>query len=174
MENIFKEVDQVLTEAIKLLSSFSEEEMNNVPFKGSWTPGEVAQHISITLGGYIQQLDGPVTDTDRPFDERVGMLREMFLNFEVKYQSPASAYPEAKHYNKERLLHKLEALKYHLNNYNQAADLTLTCVSFEFPGGLGYLTRTENLHFLLYHTQRHLHQLKNIYKTINHTKIIQL
>ena len=169
-ENIFEETDEVLSKVIEVVSSFTEDEINRKPFEGSWTPGEVTQHVIITLGGYIEQLDGPVMYTNRPFDERVPMLKEIFLNFEVKYQSPVSALPEAKNYNKEELVHNLEKLKYHLKNYDQTANMMLTCVAFEFPGGIGHLTRTENLHFLLYHTQRHLHQLTNIYKTINQLK----
>jgi hypothetical protein len=167
----FREIDEVLLELINLISSFTDEEINTVPFEGSWTPGEVAQHIIITLGGYMEQLEGPVTDTGRAFDEKVPLLKDMFLNFDVKYESPVSALPEIKHYDKREILHKLEALKHHINHYDRATDMTLSCVAFEFPGGLGSLTRTENLHFLLYHTKRHLHQLKNIHKAINHIKI---
>jgi hypothetical protein len=35
------------------------------------------------------------------------------------------------------------------------------CMEFDFPG-FGHLTRYEWLKFIVFHTQRHIHQLKQI------------
>ncbi|MBE7179216.1 MAG: DinB family protein, partial [Mucilaginibacter polytrichastri] len=40
-------------------------------------------------------------------------------------------------------------------------DLSMLCLGFDFPG-LGFLTRYEWLYFNIYHTQRHIRQLRNI------------
>ena len=44
-------------------------------------------------------------------------------------------------------------------------DLSATCLDFEMPG-IGALTRLEWLWFYVWHTQRHLRQVKNIYAAI--------
>jgi hypothetical protein len=47
----------------------------------------------------------------------------------------------------------------------QTLDLTSTCLGFELPG-FGKFTRLEWGNFILYHTQRHMHQMKNILRKI--------
>jgi hypothetical protein len=47
----------------------------------------------------------------------------------------------------------------------QTLDLTSTCLEFELPG-FGKFTRMEWGNFILYHSQRHIHQMKNIMRKI--------
>ncbi len=51
-QQTFAEIDSVLTNMIKTLSLFTEEEINTIPFEGSWTPGQVAQHIILSDSGF--------------------------------------------------------------------------------------------------------------------------
>ncbi len=48
-------------------------------------------------------------------------------------------------------------------------DLSATCTVFELPG-FGEFTRSEWIWFAIYHTQRHTHQLKNIYDILINQK----
>ena len=81
-------------------------------------------------------------------------------------QSPPFVVPPAVDYNKQEQLDELERLQERLNEIIPAADMARTCTGMELPA-MGYLTRTEIMHFLVYHTTRHAHQLKKILSHIN-------
>jgi hypothetical protein len=159
---IFTEVDNVLANMIKTLSLFSEEEINVIPFEGSWTPGQVAQHIILSDSGFVDLISGPVEDTNRQPDQNVATLESIFLNFDIKMKSPDFILPPAIDYKKEELLYNLEAIRTKLNQFDQTSDMTKTCTGMELPV-MGYLTRLEATTFMIVHTKRHIHQLGNIY-----------
>lgn len=69
------------------------------------------------------------------------------------------------YYEKAYLLGALQDIKAGLDHAVTTLDLTKTCLAFELPV-FGYLTRLEAIYFVIYHTQRHLHQLKNIYQQV--------
>ena len=150
-----------------VLSSFYDEHINKIPFDGSWTPGQVAQHIIMSVSGFVDLMKGPDEETTRQPDAHVANIREAFLNFNIKMHSPDFIIPPAKNYDKEELLLTLDHLKTQLNQIIPVKDMNKTCTGFELPM-LGYLTRTELANFIEVHTKRHLHQLKNIYNKINH------
>ena len=82
----------------------------------------------------------------------------MFLDFDVKYQSPEFIVPEAKHYDKEEIItafqNSVERLQHVRSNISLIEMINLP--------PFGEVTKLEILHFVLYHTERHVHQLKNI------------
>ena len=164
-KEIFTEINNAITELEQQFSLFAEDEINMAPFEGSWTPAQLMEHINLALPGSISLLFGPVKDTDRQFDLHVQLLRDMFLNFDTKMQAPVSVKPPEKNYKKEELLFTLDKLKTKLSQFDTSSDMTKTCTAGEFPT-LGYLTRIEIAYFTLYHTQRHVNQLKNIYKSL--------
>lgn len=155
-----KEIDKALTELIQVLSSVDEEKINIIPFEGSWTTGQLAQHMIMSNSGFIDLINGPSKETDRKPDEHVEDLRS-FLDFSIKFESPEFVRPPKKDYDKHELLHSLNEIKERWHQALEIPDLTKTCVAFELPV-IGYLTRLEAAYFVLFHTQRHIHQLKNI------------
>lgn len=159
-------LNETLEDFIETLATFDEEELNEIPFDGSWTPGQVAQHIIMSVSGFTELLTGPDTETQRLPDMHVENLKSAFLNFDIKMQSPDFVVPPAKNYNKQEQITELEHLLKRLNEIIHQADMSRTCTGMELPV-LGYLTRTEIAHFLLYHTTRHVHQLKKILSYIN-------
>lgn len=153
-------------ELLDLLSHLSQTDINTVPFEGSWTAGQLVKHVIKSNSGFLQMLKGPVRESKREPDELIERIKTDFLNFNVKVKSPEFVVPEKIDYNKEDLLSSLEALNSKLNESVQSLDLTKTCSAFELPV-YGYLTRSEAVHFIIYHTQRHIHQLKNIIEKLN-------
>lgn len=158
---IVKELESTVTEFQQLISSFDEQQLNVVPFEGSWTPAQVARHICMANSGLADALNGPVKDTDRAADQSVKEFERIMLDFTTKMNSPAFILPEMKVYDKERLINTLEDIKTDVGKAVTDLDLTKTCLAFELPG-LGQVTRLEAVYFMIYHTQRHAHQLKNI------------
>ncbi len=159
------EADKTFTELLQLVSSIDEKQINIVPFEGSWTAGQVAQHVILSAGSFVQLLNGPVKDTARDPEQNVANLRAAFLNFNIKMQSPDFIIPPDKVYQKQELVNTLGDIKNGFLKAIDTLDATKTCTLFEMPT-IGYITRAEGIAFTIVHTQRHIHQLKNIYSKI--------
>jgi DinB superfamily len=160
-------VKQTMDELQKLFSSFTQQQVDIVPFEGSWTAGQVAEHIIKSIGNLPAFFNSnTVTTNDRPFDGNVATLQHIFLDFSTKMQSPPFILPEATQHDKETILESFSNLKSQMITAAETLDLTLTCKSFEMPG-IGYLTRFEWLHFFMVHTKRHTHQLGKIFAALN-------
>jgi len=158
-------LEETMHEFIHLVSSFDENVFNTIPFEGSWTAAQVAEHINLSNSGMTKIIEGPVKDTERSPDKLIAGIKESFLNFSIKMRSPDFVVPGSKSYLKDHLLDSLKKAKTDLTTASEHADLTKTCMEFEFPQ-LGYLTRMEIISFVLFHTQRHTHQLQNIYNVL--------
>jgi hypothetical protein len=163
---ILAELNQTLEDFTETLASFDEQEYNTVPYEGCWTPGQVAQHIILSVNFFTGLLAGPDTETERLPDMHVAVLKKIFLDFDTKLPSPEFIIPPLMDYNKQEQLDELERLKERLNEIIPNADMSLTCTGAQLPT-MGHLTRTEIAHFLVYHTARHVHQLKKIMSYIN-------
>ena len=109
-------------------------------------------------------LESPVEEPGREPGEKIKALEDLFLNFNIKMQSPEFILPGPAHHKKDELLNTLENLKKEMHSVTRL-DLSLLCTAFDFPT-FGFLTRLEWIHFWLAHTQRHTQQLKNIFKTL--------
>lgn len=155
------EFDNVTQKLMRLISPLDEEQLNAIPFEGSWTAGQVAEHLIKSNGGFAKLLFGPVKETERATDELVEPIKKSFLDFTIKMDSPASVLPTKSRYKKEDLLNSFEDIKTTIGRAIQTLDLSQTCIDFEIPE-TGFLTRTEAVWFVIYHTQRHIHQLENI------------
>lgn len=160
-QQLRKEVKDALSELIRLFSSLDDQLVNVVPFEGSWTAGQLAKHMAMSNGGFAEMISGPAKETERRPDEKVEEIRSTFLNFSIKFESPEFIKPPEVNYIKEDLVAELTGIARNLDSLIESSDLNKTCTLFELPV-MGYLTRLEAAHFVLYHTQRHIHQLKNI------------
>ena len=162
-DQLAADLQTVLTELAETLPAIPDEALNAVPFDGSWTAGQVVRHINLSNSGFLQVLNGPTKPTERPHDAAIEKLRAILLNFDARRQAPEFIVPPAIPYHKDRLLASIQKLKEALPPVF-TLDLTATCTAFELPG-VGHATRLEALHFMLYHTQRHLRQLRHIAAT---------
>ncbi|WP_316791035.1 DinB family protein [Pedobacter frigoris] len=158
-ENI-KSLKTSFEELIQILSDLDQQQLNEVPFEGSWTAAQVGDHLFQSYE-LIDILKENVVPTSRPIDQKVQGIQELFLNFEMKFQSPVSILPYRGVIDKAELLHGLNCRTKQLTDFAESNDLSLTCTAFEFPG-FGTLTRLELLIFIDVHTKRHTHQLRNI------------
>ncbi|NOW98393.1 DinB family protein [Mucilaginibacter sp. SG564] len=148
------------------ISGFTQEQFNSIPFKNSWTAGQVAEHIVKFSSGGAEILEAPGTDTQRNPEEKVEPLRDLFLNFDIKMTAPDFIQPSSTPKDKGAILRSLENGFDPMISLSKTTDLTLTYPDFELPQ-YGTLTRLEWLYFICFHTQRHIHQMKNIRKYLN-------
>lgn len=161
MENFAPQIKPTFEAIVLEIGRFSDEDFNKVPFKGSWTPGQVCQHVKLSVQGMPGLWQGNVVTPDRKPDAHVKMLADVFLDFSTKLDSPDFILPEAKKYSQEEFVRFFTDFAKKLQPLAETLDMGQLCVGFEFPNS-GPLTRQELLAFLLFHTQRHTNQLKKI------------
>ncbi|MBT1707194.1 DinB family protein [Fulvivirgaceae bacterium PWU5] len=161
--SLTKRITEVLDDFCETLSKFTDAQLNQAPSEGGWNAGQVAEHISISIEALP---DGHTAEANRFIDEKVIPINDVFLDFEAKYESPEFVLPKQVTHDKAALIKTLRDLAEKHAKAATDLDLTVLCMDFEFPT-LGYMTRYEWLNFFVVHTQRHLRQLKNIYRSLN-------
>jgi hypothetical protein len=159
MNDLLKELEHTKAELIQIISSVSQEQFNSVPFEGSWTVGQVGEHILKAVNAAVLYAD--TKPTDRQPDEKIAETKGVFLNFDVKFESPDFILPSSQPKNKHVILSQIENTFNGLSEAAKTLDLSATCLTFEVPG-MGAFTRLEFIWFFIFHTQRHIYQLKNI------------
>jgi hypothetical protein len=148
-----------------VISGFSDENFNEVPFEGSWTAGQVSQHIKLAAGNLLQLLHGNTQKPSRKSDEKIEQLASIFLDYTHKMKSPDFILPPMKTYGQKPFVQFFENLNANLEIAAAKLDLSQVCLDFELPN-MGTLTRLEWIAFVLFHTRRHTHQLENIMAVI--------
>lgn len=148
-------------ELLQTLDAVNEEDINKVPFAGSWTAGQLGEHIILSVSGITDMVNGPTGTTKRSPDQYVQALKDMFLDFNLKFKAAEIITPADKTYEKAYLKGKLAGLFENFKLLAETRDLTDSCLAAEFPG-MGHLTRLEWMYQTVYHTQRHTQQLKGI------------
>jgi hypothetical protein len=147
----------------KAMGLFSTEDFNEIPFEESWTAAQVVQHIILSIENFPSVLNGKTEATTRPFDKLVPMLKDIFLNFQTKMKSPDFIKPTLKDYDLNEQLTKIRNVSVEIKRAIEKQDLSRTCLDFQFPT-LGFITGFEAICFIIFHTQRHTHQLTEIHR----------
>lgn len=153
------QVRETGTAIIEELEQFSEQQLNTIPFEGSWTAGQVGEHL-LKSGGAVEVVFGRAIATERAPDEKIPML-SIFLDLSIKMQSPDFILPSDGFHPKQQLIDGMQECWAGVRKAVDTLDLAETCLDFEMPM-IGVLTRFEWISFYVFHTQRHLHQLKKI------------
>jgi len=161
-KHLFASLDKTTDEFFQLVSSFDDDEINTIPFKNTWTAAQVADHVTKSNRSVIQSLQVPGKISKRGADERADELKQLFLNFSTKLNSPDFILPARDIYDKEKLLSNLKDSIDEIRKLRDSVDL--------FEGldhrAFGDITKLEILHFVVYHTQRHIHQLHKIFLSV--------
>ncbi len=91
-------VNKTFTELAEIISSFNEDQINLIPFEGSWTAGQVAEHILLSVSGFEKTINGSVAETERAPDALKDKIKASFLDFTIKMKSPDFIIPAEKNY----------------------------------------------------------------------------
>ena len=155
---LFAALDGTTNELMELIASVDQQRINAAPFKDSWTPAQLIVHVTKSNRAIAQGLLMKGSPAERHPDAGVQQLKKMFLDFNIKYQSPKFIVPEEEDYNKEEIIAALKKSIERLRDVREKINLSEIISLPPF----GEVTKLELLHFVLYHTTRHIHQLKNI------------
>lgn len=158
--NLRKALELAFGEFIASFSVFSDDQINSIPFPGSWTPAQVAEHIILATNGVPDHKTAP---SDRPFDAYLPRIRPWWEDLRQKFQSPVALRPDNNPRTKHEILTALHRCREKDLALLTEQDLTMICLDMELPT-IGFLTRYEWLWFIEMHLKRHIFQLKNIAK----------
>ena len=159
---LFVSLDETWTELTTALNAANESFTNTIPFKDSWTIAQLATHVTKSNKAIAQGLQMEGSACERDPGGKVAELKKIFLDFTVKFQSPEFIVPEQKDYNKVSVI---EALEKSIAQLKEESVLINLSEIISLPV-FGEITKLELLYFVLYHTKRHNHQLKNILKEL--------
>lgn len=164
-KDILNSIDETTNELLESISLFNQEQFNKVPFEGSWTAAQVAEHIYKSESGIPKIWRGNSVETQRPVDEKAGILHSIFLDFETKLKSPEFILPSTEIQQIESLYNSLKSNRAEIRNLAESINLNLTFTDFSFPQ-LGELTGVEWVTFFTCHSKRHTRQINNIFELI--------
>lgn len=165
MENDFQDINQVIAatgdaviQLTDLMAAVDTVKVNHVPFEGSWTAPQLLRHVSKSIAGMAIALPNPGKSADRDNAQRVQELRSIFLDTPNKFESPDFIVPEDGTYEKQASIDELNKA------FSEYAKAAIHANPGEMVEGLpfGPVTKWELMHFTLFHTQRHLNQMRRI------------
>lgn len=160
-EQLFLEFEETTKDLFETLSLFSPEEFNIIPFEGSWTAGQVAEHLFKSESNIPTVLKGNSEATERDVFANGAIIRKVFLDYTIKMQSPEFILPSADKKDRDDFIHRFKETRKELGTLIETLDLNQTFTNFSFPQ-MGYLTGWELLCFVVCHSRRHIRQMKII------------
>lgn len=162
-EELLASLKNIVLELLEVLHGFDGQNINTVPFEGSWTAAQVVDHITRSNMSITKAFTLKGAAINRDPADRVQELKNVFLNFNTRFQSPEFILPTQKAYEKKMLIALLSRSVDKIKEVSCQADLS---EMINHPA-FGDITKFEILHFVLFHTQRHIHQLKKIFLAIS-------
>lgn len=160
-QDVIAEYRKTVDELLETVKQFSQEKINEVPFEGSWTAAQVTDHIYKSQEVFPKLLNGKTEEAKRDTEKKKQQIKSIFLDFSNKMKSPDFIIPADEPQKKEELMRRMENKAKEITAAMKDHDLNRTFLDFELPG-FGKFTGLEWSWFITYHTQRHIHQLKNI------------
>ena len=151
-------IEEEFTKLRILFTDLPESQVNTIPYEGSWTPAQLVQHVALSTGALANAIHMEAKPAKRDPGEKIEMLKKTFLDFSTRMNSPDFIKPEAGPLEKKLLLNELA------NAVNALRVSTENANFSDLVEGLpmGAITKLEIVHFVWYHTQRHLNQMRKI------------
>lgn len=157
-EEILTAIGEAVSDMGGLMQSLDETQVNTVPYEGSWTAGQLFSHVTKSINGMAGAMLKESPQAERDPGEKIAGLKATFLNFSNKFQSPDFILPDDGPYQKQATMEALNSAFEKMKEAANKANLNELVTGLPF----GDVTKLELLHFVLYHTQRHLHQMHKI------------
>jgi hypothetical protein len=159
---LINNIELVSDTLVQLLQSVNERHFNQKPGPDKWSIAQVADHIRLSNNSVAKALALKGKPLDRNPGQRISELKSVFLDFQTKLQAPDFIVPSKDIYDPNLLLKDLQASIQLIRErmYEDNLDELINHPAF------GDISKFEILHFVLYHTQRHLRQIKEIVATL--------
>jgi hypothetical protein len=157
-DQLIAEIGKLIDQYTALLAAVDDNKVNSVPYTGSWTAPQLLIHVSKSINGMARAMQTEAPPAQRGPGERIEELAGIFLDLTRKFNAPAFIIPEDGPYEKQAVIEKLQRS---FDRFKESAD---TASLDGLVDGLpfGAVTKLEIIYFVLFHTQRHLDQMKRI------------
>ena len=162
-EKLATELNASTLELIEGLSRFTPEAANKKVNGEEWSAAEVGEHLLILDTIANRVLRGETIESNRPPDQKMGLIERAMLDLGTKRKAPDAVLPSGKQGNLSEIIAGLEKQRTLLLEVIETADLTRACIAFKHPA-LGTLTMMEWIRFTSLHSRRHVTQLDRIYQ----------
>jgi uncharacterized protein YndB with AHSA1/START domain len=151
-------IDVIAMQMAGLILPLDDKQINVVPYPKSWTAGQLLQHITKSVSAIASALRKDAGPAERDPKQRIIELKQIFLDITHNMQSPDFIVPEKKNFDKQTIT---KELSWSLSQLKESVEKTdIYGLVTDLP--MGPVTKLELLHFVLYHMQRHLIQMKKI------------
>ncbi len=155
---ILSETSVAISELSNLMTAVEKDKVNTIPYEGSWTAPQLLRHVSKSVRRMAKALQMEAKPAKRNPEERIEGLKNVFLDFSKKLKQPDFLIPEEQFYEKQTAIDELN------KSFSEYKGKAMNANLDELVEGLplGPITKLEITYFVLFHTQRHLHQMKKI------------
>lgn len=161
-KKIQRQLEEATSSFVRNVNAFSSDAINIKPTTNEWSAAQVADHVTKSNASISKALQLKGQRTNRQPDERVEELKNIFLDFETKLKAPSFILPEEDIFSKKTTVATLE---HSISKLMQLVSVEDISVIINHPA-FGDITKLEIIHFVIYHTQRHTHQLQNIFRAL--------
>ena len=131
-------------------------DINKKRADGGWSVGEIGNHLIKSTGSDW----GTTKKADRPYDQHAHAIKDLFLNFELKFPSQPILQPDSKVYAVGEIFTALDSNLHNINTLIDNDDLTDICTDIQLPVW-GVLTKYEWLILIENHIIRHTKQVND-------------
>lgn len=159
-KNLYLDLNHAFNALFYRLSAVNDTCYNSSP-DGRWTTGQLADHLFLCARGLLLLVNGPAELRDEPSASKIPRIRSYMLDFSRSYPSPASMIPGSGPFDRIKQTDELNQLQLGWLEAARLLDPAATCLLFPIPA-VGFVTRQEAGHFIVYHFQRHLRHMKNV------------
>ncbi len=148
------------------IESFPENVFYKKPSEDSWSAAEITEHLCIIESFATDLINGNTQAPDRAPDKQIEVIAASFGDIDKKQTSPDNILPTGNELKKEELVVRMKKQRNEL--FEIAGHMELTQLCTDFTGqNFGMLTRLEWIYFVIYHGDRHLHQLLRTAQALN-------
>ena len=157
-QDILTAIDVIAMQMAGLILPLDNKQLNALPYPKSWTAGQLLQHITKSVTAIATALHKDASPAERDPKLRIIELKQVFLDITHTMESPDFIVPEKKNFEKQSIIKELNRSLSKLKESVETTDIYSLVTSLP----VGPVTKIELLHFVLYHMQRHLIQMKKI------------
>jgi hypothetical protein len=160
-EHIQTELEQNTQQLVDALLKFNADNFNRKPLPTSWSAAEVADHVLSVTRFSNKALLGSSQKSERPYDEKLKVIKWAMGDTNAKYKSPEMALPKNGLIDQTDAIGQLRMERKSMSDCLKGIDLSQFSSDFKHPG-FGGLTKFEWIHFDMLHVKRHIVQIENV------------
>lgn len=164
-EQIISDIHTNTDALLQVLLEFPSDQFTRKPSDNAWSAAELAEHLLLIERSVTKALAGKALPTERPYDQKLELLKPAMADRERKFVVPELAKPIAVSHNRQEMIAEIKQQRQEQTALIPSLEMSETCMDFKHPM-MGALTRYEWVYFNIYHTERHLHQLREIREVV--------